>query len=362
MLRRVLDEYEELKAAQQLSQIDIAAKEVESFLLAPGDGIFAKKETTCRKNLHRMNLIGVAVSESDNLVATGGADREVVVSTISDGSILRRVNLPAAVLSIDFHPSLRSENAPLAAATTMGGHCFLLDLEAGTILQTLKDHSKFVTRVGFSPDGRFLVTCSHDHTANVYRVRPGTEGKVEAVHSRTLRYRGTVEALEFLSGEPVAVLGVREDNYLHYINLDTLEDERVNVNENLDDHVSFTPMDIRKSPDGRALLVATDKDKLIIFPLRSSKHLCTLYGAPNGGFATPRCAWARSGKYVYGTGEDNCIYVWDVAVQQVVHRLTGHTGIVRNIIGLQGSEGLVSVSFDKTLRLWHAEEDNGPLE
>ena len=72
------------------------------------------------------------------------------------------------------------------------------------------------------------------------------------------------------------------------------------MNATLDEHVSFTALDVNFSPDGDYLLVSTDKSRMIMYRIESgSTPVRNFYGATNDGFSQPRNLWHPSGKYVY---------------------------------------------------------------
>lgn len=55
---------------------------------------------------------------------------------------------------------------------------------------------------------------------------------------------------------------------------------KVNFNENQDDHVSFTALDVSVSPDGKYLLVSTDKSRLIVYPIGGSSQVSRRFENP----------------------------------------------------------------------------------
>ncbi len=96
------------------------------------------------------------------------------------------------------------------------------------------------------------------------------------------------------------VVTVRDDNYLHLYDLNTRKKTDFNMNATLDEHVSFTALDINFSPDDELILITTDKSRLIVYRMESgSTPVRNFYGATNDGFSQPRSCWHPSGKYVY---------------------------------------------------------------
>ena len=70
------------------------------------------------------------------------------------------------------------------------------------------------------------------------------------------------------------------------------------------------------------------------------------------GYSNPRCLWHPSALYVYCTGQDNAVHVWEVATQKHIAKLEGHEKCVRGLIATAGGDGLITCSYDQTVRLW----------
>ena len=135
------------------------------------------------------------------------------------------------------------------------------------------------------------------------------------------------------------MVSVREDNYLHELDILSLSlTNKYNMNANGDDHVSFTVLDLRQSPDGLFLLAATDMHRVILFRAFSSTQIRNFYGAANGSYSNPRVAWSHTQKYIYVSSEDEFdIFAFEVATQRVVGRLKGHTKKVVCSLSLSSS-------------------------
>ena len=72
----------------------------------------------------------------------------------------------------------------------------------------------------------------------------------------------------------------------------------------------------------------------------------------------PRATWHPSGKYIYGTSQNNIIFTWDVLTEEVKYRLYGHTGYPRDLSYHPTKEVLFTCSYDKTLRIWGVDKEN----
>jgi len=119
-----------------------------------------------------------------------------------------------------------------------------------------------------------------------------------------------------------------------------------------DNHVSFNAMFVSYSPDGKYLLVSTDRERLIMYRVGCSTPVRNFYGALNDTYSQPRHCWHPSGKYIYSTSQNNKLYCWEISNQAIVSTLEGHTAVPRDLSYNVESKLLASCSFDKTVRLW----------
>lgn len=182
----------------------------------------------------------------------------------------------------------------------------------------------------------------------------------------TFHFTNTPESVAFSpSGDSstswTLIVGLRDESSLRYIDCQTLEARLVSLNErDWDTHASFTPLQLKPSPDGKYLLVATDKSQHIIYKLGTNQRLRVLSEHTCGDYGRPCVAWDASGKYVYSnTDYEHDVYVYDVVTQRMVQKLRGHHGSVRGleIFGAGADRTLISGGFDKSLKVWHRPRD-----
>jgi hypothetical protein len=131
-------------------------------------------------------------------VASGGADRRLVLSLVTGGAgvagawlpPLCAFTCPAPVLCLTTHPASLTPAHPggaLLAVGLMDGGLLLVavDVKPGAtaadavataaVAHSVRDHTKFVTRARWSRDGSRLATGSYDHHAGLYEVVWGAE-------------------------------------------------------------------------------------------------------------------------------------------------------------------------------------------
>ncbi|CAB4375114.1 unnamed protein product [Rhizophagus irregularis] len=366
-------------------------RSIDDYLITPGDNKFPRYLCESFPQIHNNNILCVRTQTlpirnfSDGeyqfseipTIITGSADKSIRLTSLLTGDTFNVCNNihKGGILCMDFHPNYHR----LVLTGSMDSTCALINITTLDVLQTFKDHLKYVVRARFSIDGNMIVTASYDHTINIYKVvndesnpilsptspytplTPSTPNtplpKYNKIHST--RFGGNIESMCFLPDNQYLVVGVRGDNYLHYINLTNFSDKKYNMNSNGDDWVSFTPMDISPSPRnrGKYLLVSTDDDngRIILFRTHSSQQIYNFYDLeviPNRKLTNPRHCWHPNGKYFFTFGIDSFIRVYDVTTKSIVHKLIGHKDIVRDIWFDQDRDLLISCGFDKTVKIW----------
>lgn len=154
-----------------------------------------------------------------------------------------------------------------------------MDVLTETPLQTFKA-AKFVVRVAFSPDGRFIAIASYDRTVTIYEAQadqshlpsPRDDEELaldddefpELANEPTLRYvqvhqsktDSNPEALLFHPQSRYLIYTLRAAHYLYYIDLTTGSFQTTTKNFNphpLDTHFSFAILNMALDPSGRMI-------------------------------------------------------------------------------------------------------------
>eukprot|EP00978_Attheya_sp_CCMP212_P048316 scaffold503699_cov71-Attheya_sp.AAC.1 len=214
----------------------------------------------------------------------------------------------------------------------------------------------------WAPSSPILASAAADGTVYLNKIKSMDEdaGSVEMETVQTLHLSGAVESLCFVDDHTLCAY-VRGTPHLSYFDLnDGCKPSKLSINSGgssggFEDHVSFTIMDMSPSPigGGKFLAAATDNSRNIIFDSRTAKHVRNLYGHQNDGYSQPKIAWSSNGQYLFGnTQNENSLCVWDIASSSIVKRLGGHTGVIRDMFSSSGSDTLVTVSYDKSAKVW----------
>lgn len=150
------------------------------------------------------------------------------------------------------------------------------------------------------------------------------------------------------------IVGLRGVPYLVYLNVNTMQQRSVSLNENeWDNHVSFTPLYLSLSPDGKYVLVATDKNIHIVLQVGSNRRVRTLSGHGCGDYGKPIAVWDYTGQYIYcNSEEEHVLYVYSIAAQRVEQRIKGHSGIIRGVATHPKKALVATASYDKSVGVW----------
>jgi len=363
-LETILFEHKELSITKELGELGITEakeKDAQEQLLERGNGDYASTLYKSLDGLHTGNILSTAFSHSpvNNWIATGSSDKTISITDYETGVTERKLQVhQGAVLSLDWNPNPEFHHLLLSSA--MDGTVAVTDVTTGRVIHKSKDHTKYVVGCKWYIDGLTFATASHDHSVAIFRckdadnLKPDSDAQNSFSLVERYPFNANAEAITW-NKEGVLVVAVREDNYLHMIDLNSSSKTRFNMNAALDNHVSFTAMALSFNPvDEDYLLVGTDKDRVILYKVGNSTPVRNFWGAPNDAFGNPKNCWHNSGKYVYSNAQDKRIYCWEVANSSIVSKLQDHHAQVRDLCQHPSKNFLASGSFDKTVKLWTA--------
>ncbi|KAJ0407033.1 hypothetical protein ATCC90586_004827 [Pythium insidiosum] len=346
-------------------------------LLLPGDGLTTTQRAVLEDVHAAGNLLSIASPRTlPHLVATGGVDKQIVVSDWKKARKLCVYQASAPVLGLAFNP----QYPQFFVACFMDAKHALLrlhELDGSWQIEEVAmfhDHTRpGAMRVQWSSSGDLFATGSSDKSINVYRCSAlaATGSDIPQCEKvKSFYFNGIVEAIAFVPAvsegaeseirNELLAIAVRDDCYVHYVDCHTMEKERINMNQDGIEHVSYTIMDLRASPSGKYLLAATDKDRHFVFPIKGNAVLRSLYGHKAGPYSQPRVCWHPSEKYVVSNTEDSGrLYVWCLASERVIDTIDAHDKLVRDLSYDAtdpdiGAPMMLTVSYDKRIKVWQS--------
>ncbi|PVG01360.1 WD40 repeat-like protein [Serendipita vermifera] len=227
------------------------------------------------------------------------------------------------------------------------------DAETGeTIIGPLYGHSREVTAVAFSPDCKLIASGSRDRTLRIWN---SESGQIDA--GSTFHHSAEIASIAFLpDGKRIAV-GSRDGTILLW----DVKSCKV-VSGPFEDHRSRV-VALAVSPDGKRIASSFGDGAIHILDGTTGKLLANL---SDGSRESVACiAFSPDGGQV-ACGSHKKIRVWDSKGGDLLaDNFRGHTGTVTSVAFLPDCKYLISGSWDRTIRVWNVENGDlvsGPYE
>lgn len=332
-------------------------------------------------SVHEGNILAVKFhpDAAIPILWTGGADKTLKCVHYGDAAVREQLGaFSGPVLSLGLQPVLRD----VLLATDMSGSYHLVDVPSLKRIHSHRKSLKYLSRCCWSPDGKMFCVSSYDHSLSIF----GLDDSNAVTELKMLRFPANVEAMTFSPSGDHLVFVVRGDHCVSFLNRKSLTiDQRVNMNANGDPICSFTVLDIHFDATSKYLLLATDRNRLILmhvppstssdpsFPSSPSSssssssssmdenvvtgvHVRDFYGCSNDEYSMPRCGLDPQLEYIYCTSQDKKVYCWDTFSQSVVARLDHGAGpaaaVVRDMDMHPSGDLLATVAYDKSVRIF----------
>jgi WD40 repeat protein len=226
----------------------------------------------------------------------------------------------------------------------------LWSLDTGELIFTLNGHSEAVFCVAISTDGRTLVSGDYDYkimvwnleTRELIRTLTGHAGQVLSVaispDGKTLvsgSIDGTIKTWHLDTGEPIRTFGNRFSQ--QYIN-------------SYKQHVN--PLVI--SLDGKTIINGTSNSTVKVWCLYKGEQLRLLIPSKKSFWEkyVNSVALSPDNQILVSNSQEE-IQVWNFASGQLLHKLTGHCGMVSCVAISPDGQTLASSCEDCMVKLWN---------
>ncbi|MDY6941038.1 MAG: NB-ARC domain-containing protein [Cyanobacteriota bacterium] len=274
----------------------------------------------------------VAFSPDGEYLATGDADREIVLWQTRDGQKRSTCKGHASwVWSVAWSPDGKT-----LASGSEDRTIKLWDASTGNLLQTLHGHTNPIWSVAWSPDGTTLASGSEDRTVKIWNISTG-----ECV--QTLEgHEGWVRSVVW-NAEGTTLASGSDDGTISIWNPHTGE-----MLQALTEHTQGV-LSVAWSPDGKTLASGSGDRTVKLWDTQTGKMLQTLEG--HEGWVRS-VAWSPDGTMAISSSEDRSIKLWDVRSGRCTKTLLGHTNWVRSVAWSPDGCTLASASGDHMVKFW----------
>lgn len=218
----------------------------------------------------------------------------------------------------------------------------LWEVATGREVRTFAGHIGGVGAVAFSPDGKWILSGGTDGTLKLWDVATGRERRSFAGRTTGTGHAGAVWSVAF-SPDGQSALSGSEDRTLRFWDVSTGVERRV-----LSGHAGPV-RSVAFSPNGELALSGSDDGTLRIWNVAAERQLRTLSGHVGKVGAV---AFSPDGKWALSGGTDKTLRLWDVTMGLERRVMIGHVGAVKSVTFSADGKWVLSGGEDGTLRLW----------
>ena len=284
----------------------------------------------------------VAFSPDGQILATGGENSTVTLWQVSDGSMLRTINVGGQMSSLAFSP----DGKTLAVADISSVQFWRPSGEKLAV--SLTPPGQRILEVLYAPDGSIIATLSDADWIRLWSAEDG----------RLLRVLEAPAAgpTDFAFSPDGKSLAASFDGGVWLWNVENGSLSRTLVAT----HGEGTMLErVAFSPDGRTL-ASINGGAILLWSVANGEVARTIeapaYTSLSGIAYSPGASMIASGEL---TVPDPDVRIWSAADGKLLYKLGGHTDVITDLAFSPDGKMLASASVDETVRLWNIGDATG---
>ncbi|MFL5807811.1 MAG: protein kinase domain-containing protein, partial [Roseiflexaceae bacterium] len=208
-------------------------------------------------------------------------------------------------------------------------------------------HTQQAWSVAFSPDSRYMLTGSLDHTARLWDTQTGQELRRFTGHTDTVR------SVAF-SPDGKYVLTGSNDTTARLWEVATGHEPRQFIGHELRQFIGHSKgiSGVAFSPDGKYVLTGSDDTTARLWEVATGHELRQFIGHSKG---ISGVAFSPDGKYVLTGSHDTTARLWNAQTGAELRRFTVHTSWIEAVAFSPDGRYVLTGGVDRTARLWDAQ-------
>ena len=276
---------------------------------------------------HSRDINAVACSPVAAMFVSGGADEKTVIWDVASRQQIAEVPAGGSVMSLAFSP----DGTRIAAGENY--HKIRLMDPTGKAISTLEGHEASVIAVGFTADGKRLISFGSDGAMRFWDARTGAP-QGDSPTARDTYWSGA------FSRDTSWFAGGSIGGSIYLFNLKT---KKMGIKITAGQGVKAVAF----SPDGMIVAAALNDSTVRLFSTADGKAVGSVPGVDGNGIA-----YSPEGMQIAVAGHDVHVKIIDAGSLQVVASMKGHDRTVRSVCFMPDGRSVVSGSFDMTVRMW----------
>lgn len=274
------------------------------------------------------------------VLATGGYDHKIRFWEATTGVCSKSLKFPESQINcLAISPDKRF----IVAGGNPVIHVFDIASSSDAPLLTYDGHTSNVTAIGFQRDGKWLYSCSEDHTIKIWDLRTPTCRRNYNCHSPVNSVSVNASQLELVSGDQSGSIRVWD-----------LQSNQCTTELIPQPDVAIRSVSI--SPDNTTLCAGNHQGKVFVWRPESSKEYTPLVEYQAHDNYLLKCLVSPDGRTLATTSSDKTVRLWDLTTFALQRTLVGHTRWVWDCTYSADSSYIITASSDDSAKLWNAKQ------